>query len=100
MNLTVGDQVSNGITTYTILKVNTSERYYHVITHYLTTAKLKFDTVDNRYMYCGHIDLDKFLDFISNKDFIINKDFKKLFIDKLFNKEELELNESIRSVIR
>lgn len=92
MNLIVGDQVSNGITTYTILKVNTNERYYHVITHYLT-AKLKFDTVDDRYMYCGHIDnLNHYLDLISDFNVVTtyNSEYNKpMTVLDLLNKTSL-----------
>jgi hypothetical protein len=100
MNLTVGDQVCNGITTYTILKVNYDERYYHVITNYLTTAKLKFDTVDDdRYIYCGHINFDKSLDFITNDCscwYNKNNDCKKpMTVLDLLNKTNISSNELI-----
>lgn len=61
IRFTVGDQITNGVTTFTILRVDDNEKCYKVITDYLTTAKLKFDTIDDNYRYVGYIEglLDK-----------------------------------------
>lgn len=88
-NLIVGDQISNGVTMYTILKVNHAERYYHVITNYLTTAKLKFNTIDDRYIYCGHIsNLDESLYLLTKDSISINNDYKPTVFD-ILNKTDL-----------